>query len=234
MKDLRSPRGIIALVLLAVIAAGLSLTITEIPFGSPDTKVGSYYVENGREETGAANIVTSVVTGYRALDTLGEVTVLFIAAMGLSAVLAIEKKKRKREVEESSLVLSTGCRALFPFILLLGAYLFIHGHLTPGGGFQGGAVIGSAFLLVYLGYPERRISTTGTDVTESLGGLAFVILGLIGFAVGSSYFLSNFLPKGELYSLFSAGILPLIYIAIGLKVGAEFGGIIDRMMEETR
>lgn len=233
MKDLASPRGIIALVLLAIIATGLSLTVTEIPFGAPDTKVGTYFVEGGREETGAANIVTSVVTGYRSLDTLGEVTILFIAAMGISAVLAMGNKKKEREVEGSSLVLSTGCRALFPFILLLGAYLFIHGHLTPGGGFQGGSVIGSAFLLVYLGYSERRISTTRTDLTESLGGFAFVILGLIGFTVGSSYFLSNFLPKGELYSLFSAGILPLIYIAIGLKVGAEFGGIIDRMMEET-
>lgn len=233
MKDIVSLRGAIALVLLAIIATGFSLTVIEVPFGTPDTKVGTYYVESGREETGAANIVTSVVTSYRALDTLGEVTVLFVAAMGLSAVLAIGEKKKEREVEKSSLVLSTGCRALFPFILLLGAYLFLHGHLTPGGGFQGGAVIGSAFLLVYLGYPESRISTTSTDITESLGGFALVIIGLIGFVLGGSYFLSNFLPKGELYSLFSAGILPLIYIAIGLKVGAEFGGIIDRMMEET-
>ena len=174
-----------------------------------------------------------MVLNYRGFDTLGEVTVLFLAAIGLVAVLATLKKKEKRKIEPSSLILRTGCRFLFPLILLFGAYIFIHGHLTPGGGFQGGAIIASAFILVYLGCRGRRISKTWSSITESLGGLIFVIIGLVGLAVGGHYFLSNFLPKGELNTLFSAGIIPIIYIAIGFKVGSELAGVIDNLMEES-
>jgi multicomponent Na+:H+ antiporter subunit B len=226
-------RNIISIILIGIVALGIALAVVNIPFGTPKTKVGNYYINKGREETGAANIVTSVVVNYRGFDTLGEVTVLFIAAVGLSAVLATQKKKIERKIEPSSLVLNTGCRFLFPLILFFGAYIFIHGHLTPGGGFQGGAIIASAFLLIYLGCRGRRISETRTRAAESLSGLVFVVVGLIGLAIGGHYFLSNFLPKGILFYLFSAGIIPIIYIAIGFKVGSELAGIIDRLMEES-
>ncbi|MCD6101511.1 MAG: cation:proton antiporter [Candidatus Cloacimonetes bacterium] len=226
-------RKIIGIILLIIICWGIILALYKIPFGIPKTKVGEYYIDKGREETGAANVVTSVVLNYRGFDTLGEVTVLFIAAIGLGAALATLKKKEKRKIEPSSLILRTGCRFLFPLILLFGAYIFIHGHLTPGGGFQGGAIIASAFILVYLGCRGRRISEVSSKTTESLGGLIFVIIGLVGLAVGGHYFLSNFLPKGELNTLFSAGIIPIIYIAIGFKVGSELAGVIDNLMEES-
>ncbi|MBA7631934.1 hypothetical protein ES703_39471 [subsurface metagenome] len=226
-------RRIISFILLAIVALGITLSLVKIPFGIQKTKVGEYYINKGREETGAANIVTSVVVNYRGFDTLGEVTVLFVSAMGLSAILATRKKKIKKKIEPSSLVLNTGCRFLFPLILFFGAYIFIHGHLTPGGGFQGGAIIASAFLLIYLGCRGRRISEKRNKLTESLSGLVFVVVGLIGLAVGGHYFLNNFLPKGILFSLFSAGIIPIIYIAIGFKVGSEIAGIIDKLMEES-
>jgi len=227
-------RSIISLVLLIVIAIGIVLSLDQIPFGTPKTKVGQYYIDQGRQETGAANIVTSVVVNYRSFDTLGEVTVLFVAAIGLGAVLATRKRKNKTSLEPASLILQTGCRFLFPLILLFGAYIFMHGHLTPGGGFQGGAIIASAYVLVYLGCRGRRVGETASKTIESLGGLIFVIVGLIGLAVGGRYFLGNFLPKGELNTLLSAGIIPIIYIAIGFKVGSELAGIIDQLMEESR
>jgi len=226
-------RKVISIILLAILAIGIIVSLTEIPFGIPKTKVGTYYINEGIKDTGATNIVTSVVVNYRGFDTLGEVTVLFIAAIGLGAVLATAgKKKIKRNVEEASLVLSTGCRFLFPFVLLFGAYIFIHGHLTPGGGFQGGAIIASAYLLFYLGCRSRRISEKGSKVLESLGGLIFVITGLLGLFIGG-YFLTNFLPKGIPNQLFSAGIIPIIYVAIGFKVGSELTGVIDNLIEES-
>ena len=224
-------RKLISLVLLIIIAWGIFMVLREIPFGTPNTKIGEYHIQNGRTETGATNIVTSVVLNYRGIDTLGEITVLFVAAIGLSAVLSIRRKKEKREIEPASLVLNTGCRFLFPLILLFGAYIFIHGHLTPGGGFQGGAIVASAFILAYLGCRGRRFNETGSQIIESLGGLIFVTFGLIGLAFSGHYFLSNFLPKGELNTLFSAGIIPIIYIAIGFKVGSELAGIIKHLME---
>ncbi len=227
-------RTVVSLILLVVIVVGIALSLADVPFGVPKTEVGSHYIENGRRETGAANVVTSVVVGYRGFDTLGEVTVLFVAAVGLGAVLAAGKREKKRRVTEpASLVLSAGCRLLFPLLLLLGAYVFIHGHLTPGGGFQGGAIITSAFLLVYLGCRGRRVSGVWTKVTESVSGLVFVVVGLVGLAVGGHFFLSCFLPIGNLNELFSAGIIPIIYVAIGFKVGSELAGVIDALVEET-
>jgi len=226
-------RKITSIILLLILAFGIMLSLTEIPFGIPKTKVGNYYINEGIKDTGATNIVTSVVVNYRGFDTLGEVSVLFIAAIGLGAVLATAgKKKIKNKVEKASLVLSTGCRFLFPFVLLFGAYIFTHGHLTPGGGFQGGAIIASAYLLFYLGCRSKRISERGSKALESLGGLVFVITGLLGLFIGG-YFLTNFLPKGIPNQLFSAGIIPIIYVAIGFKVGSELTGVIDNLIEES-
>jgi len=225
-------RRIISILLLVIVAFGISLSLAKIPFGTPKTKVGRHYIDEGIKETGAANIVTSVVVNYRGFDTLGEVTVLFIAAIGLGAVLTASGREKMRKTEPASLVLYTGCRLLFPLILIFGTYIFIHGHLTPGGGFQGGAIIASGFLLIYLGCRERRISRIASNLAESLGGLVFVVIGLFGLVLGG-YFLSNFLPKGTVNSLFSAGIIPIIYIAIGFKVGSELAGIIDNLIEES-
>ncbi|MCK4351940.1 Na(+)/H(+) antiporter subunit B [candidate division WOR-3 bacterium] len=223
-------RKIISLILLGIVCVGIIFALYSIPFGKDKIKVGKHYIYNGIKETGAVNIVTSVVLNYRGFDTLGEVTILFIAALGLGVVLYGKKKKRKEGLEPASLVLYTGCRFLFPLILLFGAYIFIHGHLTPGGGFQGGAIIASGFLLSYLGCPRKWISKERFNITESLGGLVFVIMGLIGLTIGG-YFLSNFLPKGIANTLFSAGIIPILYCAVGFKVGAELAGIIYNMIE---
>jgi len=225
-------RRIVSILLLIIVALGISLSLAKIPFGTPKTKVGRHYIDEGVKETGAVNIVTSVVVNYRGFDTLGEVTILFIAAIGLGAVLTASGRKKTRKIEPASLVLRTGCRFLFPLILIFGTYIFIHGHLTPGGGFQGGAIIASAYLLIYLGCRERRINTKVSMSMESLGGLLFVVVGLIGLSAGG-YFLTNFLPKGTPNFLFSAGIIPVIYIAIGFKVGSELTGIIDNLIEES-
>jgi multicomponent Na+:H+ antiporter subunit B len=225
-------RRIVTILLLIIVALGISQSLAKIPFGTPKTKVGRHYIDEGIKETGATNIVTSVVVNYRGFDTLGEITVLFIAAIGLGAALTAVPKEETRKIEPASLVLYTGCRILFPLILVFGTYIFIHGHLTPGGGFQGGAIIASGFLLIYLGCRERRINRTVSNLAESLGGLVFVVMGLLGLAFGG-YFLLNFLPKGTANALFSAGIIPIIYIAIGFKVGSELAGIIDNLIEES-
>ena len=224
-------RKVVSFVLLLIVALGISLSLKKVPFGIPKTRVGSYYVNKGIKQTGAVNIVTSVVLNYRGFDTLGEITILFIAALGLGMVVSTAKRE-KRKITPSSLILSTGCKFLFPFILLFGTYILLHGHLTPGGGFQGGAILASGFLLVYLGCPERRINEAGFKVIESIGGLIFVIMGLLGLVLGG-YFLLNFLPKGIPHTLFSAGTIPVIYIAIGFKVGAELSGVIDGLVGGT-
>jgi multicomponent Na+:H+ antiporter subunit B len=232
-------RKIISIIILGIIGLGFMVALSQIPFGKDKMDVANYYVKKGIEETGAVNIVTSVVLNYRGFDTLGEVTVLFIAAVGLGAVLFVEKKLQKNvsnsedKSKRASLILRTGSRLLFPLILLFGAYIFVHGHLTPGGGFQGGAVIASGFLLMYLAFPKQSIDKKSSSVVESLGGLIFVGIGLLGL-IFSGYFLTNFLPKGIPNTIFSAGIIPIIYIAVGLKIGFELTSIIDDLLGRSK
>ncbi|MGM0410052.1 MAG: MnhB domain-containing protein [Bacillota bacterium] len=189
------------------------------------------YKESKNEESGSANMVTSVVANYRSLDTLGEVSVLFLAATGVGAVLYSKNNKEKKFiVDEGSLILKTGIDILFPLLILAGAYIFIHGHLSPGGGFQGGAVIATAFLLKFLANKDYELAERKLKIVEGLAGVTFVALGLYGLAVEGS-FLANFLNTGVVGELFSAGIIPIIYIAIGLKVGSELTNIISNLIE---
>jgi multicomponent Na+:H+ antiporter subunit B len=223
-------RKAVAFVLVLVVGVGFYAVLVHIPFGEDKLDVANHYLRNGVSETGAANIVTSVVVAYRGFDTLGEVTVLFIAAVAVGAVLFAPEARGGEEKQQASLVVRAGSRVLFPFIILLGAYIFLHGHLTPGGGFQGGAVIASGFLLLYLAWPRRPGGEKAASAVESLSGLAFVAVGVLGIACGVG-FLGNFLPLGARNALLSAGVIPIIYVAIGLKVGAELAGVVAHLME---
>jgi len=227
-------RVLASLILLTVIGLGLVACLREIPFGTnhiaAGEKPGRHYLAEGVEQTGAANTVTSVVVTYRGFDTLGEVTILFIAAIGLGALFSARHGEATEAPQSASPILQTGCRFIFPLILLFGAYVFVHGHLTPGGGFQGGVIVASGFLLTYLGGADMRVRRKALSITESLAGLTFIIAGLAGLVLGGD-FLMNFLAKGTVNTLFSAGLIPVIYIAIGLKVGSELTGVVADLLE---
>jgi len=214
---------------LLIIIVFLYIMKKYIPFGVNSMVVAKHYLTDGLPETGSTNIVTSIVVLYRGFDTLGEVTVLFLAALGFGAILEGMRKKTKEVT--SSLVVRTSTRYLFPLIVLFGVYIFTHGHLTPGGGFPGGVIIAAGILLMYLAYKDFQINHTRFKITESLAGIIFVGMGLAGLAIYGS-FLANFLPEGLPRHIFSAGIIPIIYIAIGFKVGSELGGLVGEGLED--
>ncbi len=222
----------ISFILIAIVFLALFLTLAnDVPFGANRTVVSAKYIYDGVQDTGAANLVTAIVVNYRGFDTLGEVTVLFVAATGIGAVLYNmgNPVRKKREKTEASLIVKTGSKVLFPIMLIFGAYVFIHGHLTPGGGFQGGAIIATAFLFRYVSDTRYSIDHKKFTATESVVGMTFAMVGILGLLL-TGYFLYNFLPNGSPGELLSAGIIPIIYIAIGIKVGAELTGIVDNMM----
>lgn len=193
-----------------------------------------YYAEHTASDLGAANIVTAIIVTYRGLDTLGEVTVLFLTAAIVGLVLA--QGKRETDAEQRALppageLLLTGTRLLLPLMLLFGAYVFIHGHLTPGGGFQGGAILASAILLLLLSNPLQRFSHRLIAVVESIAGVAFVFIGLFGVVLAGGFLDNRILPIGNFGELFSAGAIPLIYSFVGLKVGAEFSSMLVSLAE---
>ncbi len=195
-----------------------------MPFGQDKMVVAKEYIKMGTDSTGAQNLVTSVVLSFRALDTLGEVTVLFASSMAVGMLfLPGVGLWRKRE----NFLLWFASRCLPYIVVLIGIYIVSQGHLSPGGGFQGGVVIASGLMLWFLLAERRRLSESLVHFLESLMGAGFVAVGLVGLIKYGS-FLYNFLPKGRVGTLFSAGILPILYAFIGIKVAMEFVAIIDR------
>ena len=193
-----------------------------------------YYAEHTAQDIGAANIVTAIIVTYRGLDTLGEVTVLFLTAAIVGLVLSHGRRKGggpQRELPPSGELLSTGTRLLVPLILLFGVYVFVNGHLTPGGGFQGGAVLASAILLLLLTNPLLRFGHGLIAAIESTAGLVFVGIGVLGVLFAGGFLDNRILPIGDLGALFSAGAIPVIYSFIGLKVGAEFSSMLVNLSE---
>lgn len=180
-------------------------------------------------ETGSANMVTSIIVNYRSFDTLGEVTVLFIAAIGVSMLLGSSKIFMKNG--KSGFILRKAAGFLFPVILITGIYMFTHGHLTPGGGFPGGSIIASAFLLMYLANDDFRVRMNRFKIAEGLAGTLYIIIGLAGL-IAAGYFLKDFISTGIVGNLISAGIIPIVYIIIGLKVGSEVTGILSDFFKE--
>jgi multicomponent Na+:H+ antiporter subunit B len=193
-----------------------------------------YYAEHTAQDIGAANVVTAIIVTYRGLDTLGEVTVLFLTAAIVGLVLAHGRRTgggSRRELPPSGELLITGTRLLVPLILLLGVYVFVNGHLTPGGGFQGGAILASAILMLLLTDPLLRFGHGVIAAIESTAGLVFVGIGVLGVFLAGGFLDNRILPIGDLGALFSAGSIPIIYSFIGLKVGAEFSSMLVNLSE---
>lgn len=182
---------------------------------------------------GTQNVITAIVVTMRGLDTLGEVAVLFIAAAGIGFLLRKEHEKIKAPRRDGSEILKTGARLLLPLIMLFGVYIFTHGHLTPGGGFQGGVVIASGVLLFVLSDVSRSVNHSILSISESVSGFIYAALGIAGFFLASGFLDNRFLPIGTIGSLFSAGAIPVIYSFIGIKVGCELTGIFTMMQEDA-
>jgi len=184
---------------------------------------------SGKE--GVANAVTSVVVYFRGFDTLGEIAVLFIAALGIGLMLHGD---RRTEHEESNYILQKASKLLFPMIMLFGVYVMVYGHLSPGGGFQGGVIIASGILLLLISDGSFEVPHAVISVLETFAGISYVLIGLIGLLVLDK-FLGNFLPNdvAQMGRLFSGGIIPLVYIVVGIKVGSEMSMIVQNLIQRS-
>ena len=150
-------------------------------------------------------------------------------------------KEPVRPEYKTSLVIQTVTRMMIPFLLMFGLSLIVHGHLTPGGGFQGGVVIGATFILLGLAFNKeegRRAVPEGRIKVMASSGIAiYIIVGMIGIIAGFN-FLTNqwmqFPPIGELGELFSGGTLFWINIGVGLTVSAIAIELFYAFLEEKR
>ncbi|MEW5844766.1 MAG: Na(+)/H(+) antiporter subunit B [Bacteroidota bacterium] len=225
-------KGLLLIMLVGFVAVISSLLISFT--GSNELNpLARYYAEKGPTEVGAANLVTAVVVTYRGFDTLGEVTILFIAAaiVGFFLKTMNADTNRPLRLRETSEILETASTLLVPTIFMLGVYIFVNGHLTPGGGFQGGAVIATGVMMIILARPASQFNHKLISVLESISGVGFVVMGVLGLVLASGFLNNAFLPLGKLGSLLSAGAIPIIYVFIGIKVGSELTSILDSLKE---
>jgi energy-converting hydrogenase B subunit I len=135
------------------------------------------------------------------------------------------KKTRTPDIEqqaEMTVIVRTLIRALLPLLLVFGIYVISYGHLTPGGGFQGGMIIVGAVMSFYLAYGYnivRRFHEEELDIAEHTGALVYILVGLIGVFAGLS-FLNNTIRGGAPGSFLSGGIIFLLNFTVGFKVAA--------------
>ncbi|WP_225830050.1 MnhB domain-containing protein [Streptomyces sp. NK08204] len=225
-------RGRVTVYLLAAsaLAALLVLAFLRMPaFGSAVHLYRDLAVPAAVRHT-TANVVSAVNFDQRALDTLGEETILLGSVVGVAALLRPTEHERKRRPPHGGRTLeATGLVGylLLPVTLIVGIDVVAHGHLTPGGGFQGGVVLATGVHLLYLagsyGALERLRPVGVFDVGEALGAGMFTVMGLIGILAGTA-FLENVLPLGSFGSLFSAGTVPVLNALVGVEVAC--GGVV--------
>ena len=194
------------------------------------------------EERSTTGVVTAVNFDYRAFDTLGEEFILFAAVLVLVLLLRRLGQERRaplphdaRRTHATSAAVRLTCAALVGPTVVLAVYITGHGHLTPGGGFQGGVIAATALLLVYLGSDYatmRRLRPLPLVESAKAGGAgAFVLIGLAGL-IAAGAFLENFLPLGKPGELVAAGTIPLLSVAVGLEVAGGFVLLLSEFLDQ--
>jgi multicomponent Na+:H+ antiporter subunit B len=217
--------------ILALLFAGLAADFTERETLRP---FAEGLVRAVPQELGTPNVISGILLAFRAFDTLGEVAVLFMVAAGVGLLLSGGLAKSdgataSRETRTApSEIVQTGAEILLPMIFIFGAYIIMNGHLSAGGGFQGGAVVASGVMLLLLARPATILNHEFLSFSESMAGVLFVLVGVAGLIFANGFLDNRVLPLGEFGALFSAGAIPVISILLGIKVGAELSVIIDR------
>lgn len=220
------------------LVAMLLVAVSNLPtFGNPDNpvnnEVAARYIENGLQETGAVNIVTGMILDYRAFDTLGESHVLFIATCTVLILLRLDDSKKGShgmgyDVEEDRLhepkndvILQTVARILVPPIVIFGIYVILGGHLGPGGGFSGGAVIGAGLILYLNAFGFEKTERFFNEKTYKR--LSFCALGCYCLAKSYSFYtganhIESVIPLGTPGAILSSGLILVLNICVGLVV----------------
>jgi multicomponent Na+:H+ antiporter subunit B len=243
VKPRKSGRGLAKIfALLATLLTGLVLLIAEADFpgfadlSSPASlHVSPYYITQTLHDTNVPNMVTSVLADYRGFDTMFETAVIFTAGLAVIAILRRFKKDQPFTPPEAY-ILSKGypdtiirfvARQLVPFIQLFALYVVAHGHHSPGGGFQGGVILGASFILLAISYDFKTVLGIMNEkwnvLLGNLGVLIYAGIGFLCVGLGANFLdysiLSKVLPATDRVMARSHGMLG-IEIGVAIAVMA--------------
>ncbi len=219
----------LCLLLIAVLLLTVSyLPVLGDPNGPNNNEVSARYIEKGMEESGAVNMVTNMILSYRGFDTFGETCVLFIAATCVIILL----RKNEEEIENTKetdwtyepkpdAILQRMTLVLVPVIFLYGFYIILNGHLSPGGGFSGGATIGAGLILYVTTFgfhkTQRFFNEKIYDMVK-VGALSMYSITMIYYFYTGANMLKNVIPLGTPGDIISSGMILPINIFVGLEV----------------
>ena len=212
----------------------LLLTVSYLPpTGNPanpaNNTVAERYIEDGLAETGALNIVSGMILTYRAFDTFGETNVLFIATCCVMILLMIDDELlKKQEVKndrrfepKNDIILQGIAFILCPIIFIFGIYIILNGHLSPGGGFSGGAIMGAGLILYVCSFGFKKTQQFFNEHVYKVAKItALCMYGMIGtyFYMTGANGIENYIPLGIAGHILSSGIILPINICVGLEV----------------
>ncbi len=226
----------IGVLLVAAVAALAITTAASLPYDTTRPDVGAY-IARGVEQTGATNQVSAILFDYRGFDTLGEATVILAAALIIGFVTP--RTHTSMLSASLSVIVRDAVTILLPFLMVFGFYIILFGHISPGGGFTGGVMLAAAVIIYSLAHcsgSQRHflLDESQQKVIENAGMLMFLGIGLAGLGAGGA-FLANAatgVPLGRPGSLASAGFIPFLNLASGLKVAAGLSIVFFSLIRE--
>jgi len=178
-------------------------------------------------ERHATDAVNAIDYDYRGFDTLGEEFILFASVLGAMLLLRRPERPETTTPPEKGLsdAVKVSAAVAFSVLVIFGIYISTHGQLTPGGGFQGGVILASASMLIYIAENfsvfKRITSHPAVEVLEALGAGFYAVIGLVPLVLAEP-FLTNWLPLGTTGNVFSSGTIAAISASVGIEVTAGF------------
>jgi multicomponent Na+:H+ antiporter subunit B len=222
-----------AFVLVLVIGLLLSWAVQDFPsWGDPhapasSSPVSSHFIASTGVDTEVPNMVTAVLADYRGFDTMFETVVVFIAGLAVVSILRGGPSRRTRDREfvvdfEPDLIVTNTVRLVVPVIQIFAFYVLAHGHVSPGGGFQGGVAMGASFILIALSWDLRtalsRFPIERCFAIAALGIVIYAGIGLLSMMLGGEFLdyahLSTVLPVSPEMARYHA--------MLGVEIGVGF------------
>ena len=226
MNNRKSAR-VLTMALMAALAVPLMYGVLQLPTpGQADapahSNVSAKYIEAGAELAGSENLVTGVLLNFRALDTFGEVLVIFTAWLAVAAVAGGAREAGQDSIPPSPIV-DYVIRLLGPFIAIFAVFVIVNGHVLPGGGFQGGVVLGAMLIMLSLVLGTGAVEGVFSDRVwiwlRAAGVLVFAMVALLGLPAAGFLF-----GLGQAPALRQA-LMMALELAIGVGGGAVLAGL---------
>ncbi|NJE11514.1 MnhB domain-containing protein [Thermococcus sp. LS2] len=234
-------KRLIPLIIILIAIFGLACYIApKLPQQTELRPLGEFYLENsyfGDYSAKSPEVVTAILWDYRGVDTLFETSVFFLAIIGSLTLFRLNKKQEKeakQKLEEFSggltLVIKDVTKVIVAMILAVSASIALHGHLTPGGGFQGGSALAVAPLLIIAAYSKYALEENGLDKTRalilrSIGLLGIVLVALVPLLSGGFIMQNQPIFPAEINGQLIGGSLIYYNFFEFLAVGAGFTAV---------